>query len=399
MDDLFDLNSLEMGQDTSDLEDGSGVDMETDLIQAIPTQDPYWKVSTQELVTFLSLASAFGWKSGRDLTSKSVCLKSEGEILHCYATDFDSYIHYTIPIQTQSPTQANAVLIFPSSTLLKLVRLCGKYTVIRTDPTPSLLFTSQWEEIEALNLSPSSFINSDSTQVQGEMTFPNLAKRVSILSSAQYPKDRSMIFTPTFIHQTYLWSTFQSSIESTLPFSFELSFRDISLLHFQPGSKVTISLTKNTDLPRIQFSQDNLSVLLLFREPENIPTKISALSSQVSVDPSFIEPLTTLSEILPSSSGHLTLAYTQEAGLQLTLLKTSTSPTTYSIPFSQVSEAPQSLPPSKLQAKLLKMAIKTIPSSSVLLSWDSQSFVLQGGDSMVSSLWETMTNLCTSITQ
>lgn len=380
MEEIFNLDSIDLNQ----LPDDTAL-----LSSSIPTSNPYWKIPTASLLEFLSLASQFSWKSGRDLTSKSVLLSTseDGQSLELRATDFDSYLLYSIPLETPAP---KASFIFQTSSLIKILKLSSKTTVIAWEPNsegvniPSILFSSQWVELSPLSLNSSSFLCLDPIQPSlGNLDLSSIPKFSSIASSATLPKDRLIHIHPTLTEVSYLWSTLQSP--STSPISFDLSSRETLLLKYL-DSKPSISLT-TSDIPRIVLSDSHITLWLIYRKPdpdESFP--ITPPSFSLTIDPSSILRLCQLSEVFPTSSGLLSFQFSNsEFSI---IFSTSTKSTTFSIPYTQVGDSIPNLNPSVFQSKILKILLKPIQSSPIQLSWTEEHLYLSSPTFSVVSSWE-----------
>lgn len=377
--DIFNLDDVDLDQiaDTSDSDDG--------IIEAIPTDDPYWKISSSELAIFLQLASLFSWRSGRDLTSKSVSLTTSADkaYLECRATDFDTYLLYRIPLIGQNPIKQG--IIFQTSTLVKLIKLSPKHLVIKQGQgSPSSLILGQWVEIEPIILDPSLYINSDTVQVKGTFKIPKLlTSLISITSSAVVPKDRNLQFYTDALQCTYLWSTLQINAETPIPFI--LSSRESTLLKSLVSDNIQVGITES-DIPRLSFSTDRVSLLLIHRTPESPINQFDLPEFDVEVDPSTLHSLVQLSETLPSSSGLLQFQYTQSDGMVITYCS-KLSNTNYSVSCN-IHGKPVNLVPSMLQTKILKQLLKPMDNKSIKLSWNESTLFIQSEEAKLSIQFE-----------
>ena len=377
--DIFDLNDVDLDQiaDSQDSNEG--------IIEAIPTDDPYWQIPSSELAIFLQLASLFSWRSGRDLTSKSVSLTTSTDkaFLECRATDFDTYLLYKIPLTGQKPIPQ--CLIFPTSTLVKLVKLCPKHLVIKQGQgSPSSLILGQWVEIEPIILDPSLYINTDPIQPKGQFEVPKLlSSLIPIASSAVVPKDRNLQFFTEALQCTYLWSTIQ--VESPTPVSFILSARESNLLKALSSDTIQLGITES-DLPRLSLSTERSTLLLIHRKPENPITQFNFPEFYIEIDPSILHSLVQLSETLPSSSGLLQFQYTETDGMIITYCsKLSNTPYTVSC---NTHGKPTALDPSMLQTKILKQLLKPLGNKPIKLSWDSTTLFVQSEEAKLSIQFE-----------
>ena len=182
MDDLFNVDQM----DTESLDDSQ-------VSIPISENEPYWQVETSRISLFLSLSSLFSWRSGTDLTSKSVCLSigEDPSILLCHSTDFDTYLEFSLPQASTNPIRET--LIFPTATFIKLVKLSSKTITIKYSGSPSVLIMGQWIPIESITVN-ASFVNNDPLSPIGSYTVPQIADIIPILTSAVIPKDRNLLF-------------------------------------------------------------------------------------------------------------------------------------------------------------------------------------------------------------
>lgn len=370
-DDIFNLNEVDL-------------DQLVDPTEGIPTNDPYWQIPSQDLSLFLQLASLFSWRTGRDLTSKSVSLEPspDGSVLECRATDFDTYLTFRIPLTAEVPI--SNCLIFPTSTLSKLLKLCPKRLVIKQGSgSPAALILGQWVEIEPIVLDPSVFMNLDPVTKNGIITLPNLSNIIPIASSAAIPKDRNLSFYSNAVQCTYLWSILHVPFDTPVPFI--VSAREASLLKALQSDNIELGITQS-DLPRLSLSTPKATILLIHRKPESSITQLDLPNFTVQVDPLVIHTLVQLSETLPSSSGSLQFEYSGQTGLVITYCS-KLSNTSYKISCN-IEGSPTDLQPSILQTKMLKQLLKPMGNAPFCLSWNNETLFVQADNIKLSLKFE-----------
>ena len=376
MDDIFNLSEVDIDQ----LPAVGDVAVSGEVV-AIPTTDPYWQIPTPVLSTFLQLASLFSWRSGRDLTSKSVSLtlSEDRTTLECRATDFDTFLLHKIPLTGQTPIPGN--LIFPTQTLLKLTKLCPKTLVIKQgEGSPSALIMGQWVEIEPIILDPSLYVNTDPVTQSGSLSFDGITSLIPIASSAVVPKDRNISFYSSSIQCTYLWSTIQ--VKASSPLQFILSSREATLLKSLSGD-VQVGVTQS-DLPRLSLSTPSTTILVIYRKPEAEESTINIPPFHLEIDPAILHSLVQLSETLPSSSGLLQLQYTDS--LVITYCS-KLSNTQYSVS-SNLQGQPTVLEAESIQTKILKQLLKPLGNRTIKMSWDTTTLYLSSDQATVSIQFE-----------
>ena len=371
MDDIFDLDSVNLEA----LSEGE----EEVVIEAVPTEEEYWKFPTDALASFLQLASQFSWRSGRDLTSKSVSLSTSEDrtTLVCRATDFDSYLSVKIPLQSSKPI--STTLIFPTSTLIKLVPLSPKSMVMKKD---AVLIMGQWVGVETTILDPHSFIQEDPVEMSGNITLPNLSSVIPIANSASVPRDRNIRFYKDSIQSTCLWTELRIPFNS--PVSFTLSSRETNLLT-KLGKELKVGVTQS-DLQRLVFESPTTTLWLLYREPDTQESSIDTPDWKLQIEHPALSKIVAMSETLPSSSGLLQFQYTNQFIVTYTS-RLSNTPFTLS---SVSTGTPTQLQPSTVQTKILKLYLKPLNSDTLYISWDSTALYLSNSDSSVkvSMKWE-----------
>ena len=371
MEDLFDIDSV----DITSLESTE----DSTEIEAVPTEEEYWKFPKDALASFLQLASQFSWRSGRDLTSKSVSLSTSEDRtqLICRATDFDSYLSVKIPLQ--SPNPISTTVIFPTSTLLKCIPQCPKTMVLKKD---AFLVMGQWVGIESIILDPTLFINSDPIDQKGDIHLPSISSIIPIASSATVPRDRNIRFYTDSIQSTCLWTELR--IPFTSPVDFLLSAREATLLK-SLGKDLSLGVT-HSDIPRLVLQTPTITLWILYREPESKDSAPVLPDWSIQVEQSSLSQLVSLSESLPSSTGLLQFQYTQEQGFVVTYTsKLSNNPFTLPV---EVNGSPEPLSPSMVQTKILKLYLKSLTEKVLDISWDSSTLFFRIPQCTVALKWE-----------
>ena len=369
MEDVYDMDSV----DTQATEDNNSVQD----VEDVPTIEEYWSFPKEDLASFLQLASLFSWRGGRDLTAKSVSLSTsdDGTHLICRATDFDSYISVKIPLKSDNPI--TQIVIFPTTTLLKCIPQCSKTMVLKKD---AFLVKGQWVGIEPVVLDPHLFINSDPIIQMGELHIPSLTSLIPIASSSTIPRDRNIRFYKDYIQSTYLWTEIRIPFSSSMDFI--LSAREASLVK-SIGRDINLGIT-HADIPRLVIQSPTTTLWIIHREPETKNTDISLPEWSLQMDSSELSRLVSMSESLPSSTGILQFEYANDFIITYTS-KLTNNP--FVIPV-QITGTPTQLSPSNIQAKILKMYIKSLSDKYINVSWDSTSLFFQCSQCTVALKWE-----------
>ena len=326
--------------------------MQETLIEQIevPTDEEYWQFPTDALSSFLQLASQFNWRSGKDITAKSVslCTSSDNTKLVCRATDFDSYLEAMIPLNSTKPI--TQTLIFPTVTLQKCIPQCNKTMVLKKD---AFLVMGQWVGVENISIDPNLFIN--------------IIPIVSLASSASVPRDRNIRFYSDNIQITYSWTELRIPFNSPIPFM--LNARQAALLKTL-GKDLRIGITK-ADIPRIIIQSEGYTLWFLHREPDTGLPQIQIPEWSIKIDYETLSKIVSLSESHPASTGLLQFAYSDKLTITFTSKLSNNS---FEIPM-ELDGTPSPLSPSMVQTKILKMYLKSLdPKGEGLgISWDSAS--------------------------
>ena len=346
----------------------------------IPKDTPYLVFNSSSFCSFLQLASQFGWKSGRDLTSKSVSITvdDDGKNIICRATDFDSYLEVRIPQKSENPIMGTVV--YPTATLSKIIPLCGKKDIVMKED--GILIRGQWVAIEPLVLNVSLFINKDAVDMKGDINIPNLTNLVPIISSAIVPRDKDIQIFKTCIQATCLWSVLRIPYES--PLSFLLNAKEINLI--KSFSKCDIGLTIS-DIPRLVFRTNGSELRLLYRQVNEDNRTIFTPEWNISFDFEALSDIITLSDNVPASSGILRFSYDKDKNSLVIVLVSKLEDTVYKIPSTSYGDV-RGLKSSTIQTKTIKPFLKALATDKLSISWDDNLFYLSNGQITVSTRWE-----------
>ena len=369
MDDFFSIDTL----NTDSFDDSFSESVAS-------SEAPYWNVETARLSLFLSLSALFSWKSGIDLTSKSVCLSlgQDNSTLICNSTDFDTYLEFSIPIKSDNPIRET--LIFQTTTFIKLIKLSSKTLTIKYDGSPSVLIMGQWIPIESITVN-TSFVNKDPLRFIGSYITPNISDIIPMLSSASIPKDRNILFCDGMVQTTQLWSVLQRKAPY-LEYPFILTSREATILKSisSDTQEVKIYITES-DIPRIVVETSIAKLWFIHRKPESIPSLLPNQNFSLEVESQILVRLTNLSESLPNSNGYLEFTYTKENGLSITYCS-KIGDTVFPIESTVDGEA-ETLSESFIQTKLLKPLLKTLGNGVLNLSWDRKGLYIYSENTRV----------------
>ena len=340
----------------------------------IETENPFFSISTVQLLKFLQLAEKFAWRTGRDLTSKSVTLTltEDKSTVLCRATDFDNYLTYKISVLNTSSQKLDDTLIFSTKTLKRLCDMCRKFkgntTIMKglNDSNPSILIMGQWVTVETVETEASLYINNDA--IKDTYTLPSikLSSLIPVVAVGANPKDRQINVFSDNISMSYLWSKIR--IKNTSPIEYVLTAREAKMLEYiiSKSDSMEVFLT-NSDLPRIGFSTDIATLLMIYRKPEPLKMYIPEHSFHIEIDASILNKIIQISDTLSqNATSQIMLEFNEHF---ICTVVSSLSSTPYTIPSLNVGRVP-TLSKVPVQTALLKNALMPITSDNVSIFWN-----------------------------
>lgn len=340
--------------------------------EIIQTDNPFFSIPTKPFIKFLQVATKFAWRTGRDLTSKSVTLTLDDnkENVICRATDFDNYFSLSIPVLKTSNQSLKEPLILNTQNLIKFIRLCkNSITFMRglDGSNPHILVCGQWVQVEPIETESSIYINNDIIGDKYNTTLPVLANLISVVSSGTNPKDRVINFTNKGIYLSHFWSMINVEYES--PIDFTLTEREASILRFMTnGDKdrdITIFKT-NSDLARIGFMTPTATFLIIHRTPENVKDIKFDTKFSIEVETSLLNKIVKISEDIPTSSNKLGFKYNNGFSI---IVKSTLSSISYPIPVLKHGVIPE-LETSIIQTSTVANLLKPITEDVVNITWN-----------------------------
>lgn len=379
MDPMSDIDAFNLDQFVLD----SGTDLGSSSEDLVPEGCEYMSIQTQPLGKFLSLASQFGWRSSKDLVPKSVLLDPDGEDIVCRATDFDSYLTQTISNLSKLPMKDS--IAFPTSLLLRLVKLCPSHLILaRIESRVKALVMGQWVEIEPLVLDPSSFVLVGNVVKKGDAILPMMDKLSSIAASGKLPMDRKLTVMKDAVLAKSYFSSVRVSAKS--PMEFVINNARTATMLSKLGDKLHLSVVEG-DITRLQFSSDSQSLSILMEDPlENVEDN-SSVPRFMSINISVLHQLLALSTILPTSSGMLLFESDTVHPLMITYCS-RLSNTTFPIKVDML-HTPSKLTPSTIQTSVLVSMIKPLSGDKVDVGWDDTRLYLSQDDIIVALAFDT----------
>ena len=200
---------------------------------------PHIKVSTKAFKEVLKVAKTICAAGGRDVISKAVCLKSEGDKVVCSMTDFDVYLQVNMERLNMENVLGDAIVI-PTDILIKLIKAVPVNTIIFKDGEDLKIRLYGGDIVlETFNVDVEKFQFKDNVVKESSMSSKDLYSTMKdftpIVTAAVAPTERRIVCEPTKAYAFYMWGI----LSSEKPFAdMDLKVKDIAVLK---------SLTINTD--------------------------------------------------------------------------------------------------------------------------------------------------------
>lgn len=221
--DSIDLNEVEEGIDDMDLSDFGEVDDSIDY--------PHIKVSTKALKEFLAVAKQICSGGGRDIVSKAVCLKAEGDKVICKATDFDVYVEKTLELLNQDNILTDLIEV-PTDILIKLTKAVPVNTIIyKKDDEYFIRLYGGDMSLEVYSFPEDKFTFGDETDKVSDVVAEDLYCAIKdlapVVTAAVNPAERRIICEDERAFANYMWAIIMVSRQFS---NFDLKVKDISVL-------------------------------------------------------------------------------------------------------------------------------------------------------------------------
>lgn len=380
--DIENVEELELDLDSVDLDDA----LEDDELDSLDLSNfgevddsidkPHIKVSTKDLKEYLKVAKEIASSSGRDVVSKSVCLKAEGDKLVGRATDFDVYLEYEMDLLNHKDVLTDTLTI-PIEILQKLIKAVPVNTIIFKDEDEYKMRLAGGDiPLETYNIDESKYIFSEKVTKEATIAATDLYEVIknfgSIVTAAVAPTERRIICESDAAYANYMFAIIRSDA-SFAPM--DLKVKDINVMR---------SLVKDTEEVLTVYSTDedtkvkmkviegpNFKYAFLISDisvPDQLKQNMSnvVLNDGVYVDFIQFYKMIEVAAELPYSIGKVGLNYSDNGELRV-VIKTKSSSTPDSVFDLPGSVAGNVTPLEKdlvLQAKLLRILLRSFADSS-----------------------------------
>lgn len=223
--DLDDVNLDDVEQDIDDM-DLSGFGEIDDTIDY-----PHIKVSTKALKEFLKVAKQICSSGGRDIVSKAICMKVDGEKLVCMATDFDVYVERKLELLNTENKLTDLIQV-PTDIIIKLTKAVPVNTIIfKKDDEFFIRLYGGDMSLETYSFPEEKFVFSDEVDKVGEIEAADLYGAMKdltpVVTAAVNPAERRVLCEKDKAFANYMWAIIMVS----KPFAdFDLKVKDLSVL-------------------------------------------------------------------------------------------------------------------------------------------------------------------------
>lgn len=273
-----DLDEVESDIDAMDLSDFGEVD---DVIEY-----PHIKVSTKSLKEFLKVAKQICSAGGRDIVSKAVCLKADGDKLLCKATDFDVYVEQKLELLNTENILADVIEV-PTDIIIKLTKAVPVNTVIfKKDDEYFIRLYGGDMSLETYSFPEDKFTFSDDTDkvsdVSAEDLYSAMKDLTPVVTAAVNPAERRVLCEDDRAFANYMWAIIMVNKHFA---KFDLKVKDLSVL------KTLIMDKKEESIVVYRTKEDNKTVRCVL---EGTDFKYAFLVSEVSMSESMKDNIGTV---------------------------------------------------------------------------------------------------------
>ena len=370
--------SLDMDFDNVDLSDVGDDDLaDMDLSSFGEVDDtiefPHVKVSTKDFKEFLKVAKTVCSSGGRDVVSKAVCLKAEGDKLVCRSTDFDVYIEQKLELLNVENVLDEAVII-PTDILIKLAKAVPVNTIIyKNDDKFFIRLYGGDIVLETYTLTTDKFEFIDEVEKVGTISAEDLYAVMkdfsSVVTAAVSPAERRIIFEKNKAYASYMWAILMSERAFA---NYDLKIKDISVLKsLTVGSEESINVYQTKDenkIKRCVFEGTNFKYSFLVSDvtiSESMKDNVSSVigDSGVFVDFLSLYKMVEVAADLPYSIGKVGINYSDD-GIVIAIKTKKGNDNIFNIPGSKNGSTDPMADELVVQAKLLKIVLRSFASKS-----------------------------------
>lgn len=192
---------------------------------------PHIKLNTKTFREALSSIGVVSSLSGRDVISRSLLFKCEGDKVNIYATDFDTYLRWTIENETKENSYQGSFII-PYDILMKLMKAVPSVTVISFEDNQFYLHLMGGKiVISTLTLDVDKYSHPKADTPVGRINSVDLYKGIRaqapLVISAVSPQEKRIMFTEGKMLATHLFALIEAN---GFDFNFDLHIKNIRFL-------------------------------------------------------------------------------------------------------------------------------------------------------------------------
>lgn len=368
--DLEDVDLGDMGDPLEEMDLSSFGEVDTTI------DDPHIKVSTKSFKEFLKVAKQVCASGGRDIISKAVCLKADGDKLICKATDFDVYVEKSLELLNTENVLKEAVVI-PTDILIKLAKAVPVNTVIfKKDDSFYMRLYGGDIVLDTHQMSDEKFTFTDEVEETGTLQASDLYSvmkdMATVVTAAVSPAERRIICEPNKAFANYMFAIIMAERQLG---KFDLKVKDISVLK-------TLTVDKKEEMVKVYRTKESVSTLRCVLEgddfkyaflisdammAESMRQNIGTVVTKDGVFVDFIQlyKMIEVASELPYAIGKVGINYTED-GISVDILTKKGGSNSFNITGSKEGNTEPLKNDLVVQAKLLKIILRSFASKSAV---------------------------------
>lgn len=351
--------------DSMDLSSFGEVDDTMDL--------PHIKMSTKSFKEVLKVAKTICAAGGRDVISKAVCLKSEGDKVVCSMTDFDVYLQVKVERLNMDNILDEAIVI-PTDILIKLVKAVPVNTIIFRDGDELKMRLYGGDIVlETFNVDVDKFIFNDPVDKESTVSSKDLYSIMKdfspIVTAAVAPTERRIVCEPNKAYAFYMWGI----LCSEKPFAnMDLKVKDISVLKtltLNLDEELTVSKTADgVKVVRKVVEGSNFKYVFLVSDTKVSDTLKDGISTVVVNDGVFVDfvqlyKIVEVASELPYAIGKIGFNYTED-GVNLAIKTKKGADSMFTLNGSKAGNTDALTEELVVSAKLLRIFLRSFAAQS-----------------------------------
>lgn len=361
-----DLDDVESDIDAMDLSDFGEVDDTIDY--------PHIKVSTKALKEFLKVAKQICSAGGRDIVSKAVCLKADGDKLLCKATDFDVYVEQKLELLNTENILSDVIEV-PTDIIIKLTKAVPVNTIIfKKDDEYFIRLYGGDMSLETYTFPEDKFTFVDDvdkvSDVSAEDLYSAMKDLTPVVTAAVNPAERRVLCEDDRAFANYMWAI----IMVNKPFAkFDLKVKDLSVLKTlimdKKEESIVVSKTKpDNKTVRCVLEGSNFKYAFLVSEvsmSDSMKNNIGTVVTNEGVFVDFIQlyKMVEVASDLPYAIGKIGINYCDD-GISVNIMTKKGNDNKFTISGNIEGDISALKEDLIVQAKLLRVVLRSFASKS-----------------------------------